>query len=80
MAATKNCELLQTTLNRNLIELAHEKHQIEQLEKARADPQNSYKELRELLQKTPKEVANELTKEDGLLAKIWDSGKTTQAK
>jgi len=80
LAATKNCELLQITLDRRLMELAQEKYQVEQLEKTRADPQDSYKVLAELLEKTPKDVANELTKEDGLLAKILDLEKTTQEK
>ena len=80
VAATMNLKLLQNTLDTRLMELAQEKYQVEQLEKTRADPQDLHKVLMELLEKTPKDVANELTKEDGLLAKLWDLGKTTQSK
>jgi hypothetical protein len=62
------------------MELAHAKHQVEQLEKSRGNPQDPHKMLVELLKITSKEVADELSKEDGLLAKIFDLGKATQAR
>jgi len=78
--AMKNCELAEATLEKRLMELAQAKHQVEQLEKYRGDSQDSHKELVELLKKTPKEVADELSKENGPLTKILDLGKATQAR
>jgi hypothetical protein len=78
--ATKNCELAEATLEKRLMELAQAKHQVEQLEKYRGDSQDSHKVLVELLKKTPKEVADELSKENGPLTKISDLGKATQAR
>ena len=62
------------------MELAREKHQVEQLEKSRSDPLDSHKVLVELLKNTAKEVVDELSKEEGLLAKVLEQGKSTQAK
>jgi hypothetical protein len=73
-------ELLQADVEKALIELSREKYQVEQLEKARVDPPDSHKELVELLKKTPKEVTNELNKEESLLAKLLELGKATQAR
>jgi hypothetical protein len=62
------------------MELSREKYQVEQLEKARDELPDSHNELVELLKKTPKEVADELNRDEGLLEKILDLGKATQAK
>jgi hypothetical protein len=62
------------------MELSREKYHMEQLEKARDELPDSHKELVELLKKTPKEVADELNRDEGLLGKILDAGKATQAK
>jgi predicted HTH domain antitoxin len=78
--ATKNSELLETTLEKRLMELSREKYHVEQLEKSRGDPLDSHKVLVELLEKTPNEVAHELSKEGGLLGKVLDLVKATQIK
>jgi hypothetical protein len=62
------------------MELSREKYHVEQLEKSRDDPLGSHKVLVELLKKTPNEVADELSKEGGLLAKVFDLVNATQAK
>jgi hypothetical protein len=67
-------------LEKRLIELSREKHLVEQLEKPRGEQLDSYKVLLELLRNLPAEVADEVAKEGGLLAKVLDSGKAIQAK
>jgi predicted HTH domain antitoxin len=62
------------------MELSREKYHVEQLEKSRGDPLDSHKVLVELLEKTPNEVAHELSKEGGLLGKVLDLVKATQIK
>jgi hypothetical protein len=62
------------------MELSREKHRVEQLEKARDELPNSHNELVELLKKVPKEVTDELNRGEGLLMKILDLGKATEAK
>lgn len=74
------CELFEADIQKHLLALGREQHQVEQLEKAQGDPTKSYKELVELLKKAPKDVAEELNKEEGLLAKILDFSKATHAK
>jgi hypothetical protein len=67
-------------LEKRLMELSREKHLVEQLEKPREEQLDSHKVLVELLKNLPAEVADEISKEGGLLAKVLDSGKATQAK
>jgi hypothetical protein len=67
-------------LEKRLTELSREKHLVEQLEKPRGEQLDSYKVLVELLRNLPAEVADEISKEGGLLAKVLDLGKATQAK
>ena len=67
-------------LEKRLMELSREKHLLEQLEKPRGEQLDSHKVLVELLKNLPAEVADEVAKEGGLLAKVLDSGKAIQAK
>lgn len=67
-------------LEKRLMELSREKHLVEQLEKPQGQQLDSHKVLVELLKNLPAEVADEISKEGGVLAKVLDSGKATQAK
>ncbi len=67
-------------LESRLMELSREKHLVEQLEKPRGEQLDSHKVLEELLKHLPAEVAEEISKEGGLLAKVLVSTKETQAK
>jgi iron-sulfur cluster repair protein YtfE (RIC family) len=74
------CKLLQADVEKALIELSLEKFQVEQLERAQGDQPDSLKELVVLLKNSPKNIVEELNKEEGLLAKVLELGKETQVK
>ncbi len=80
LLVTRMCKLLQADVEKALIELSLEKFQVEQLERAQGDQPDSLKELVVLLKNSPKNIVEELNKEEGLLAKVLELGKETQVK
>ena len=76
-------ELFKADTQKHLLALGSKQHRVQELEeaqKAQNDPMKCHGELVELLKNAPKDLANELNKEEGLLSKILASSAATQAK
>ena len=63
-----------------MIELGRESHNAEQTQKLLAAQSSSYKQLVEVLKNTQSNIADELTKEGGVLARVLTSESSTLAK
>lgn len=73
-------ELFKADVQKHLLALGSQQHYIEELERARGDPMKCHSELVALLKNAPKDLADELNKEEGLLAKVLESSAAIQAK
>jgi hypothetical protein len=70
--------MLQADLDRNVIELGRERHNAAQLHKQLNTQAEAQKELTEHLKNTRSGIIDDLTKEDGILAKILSLESSTE--
>lgn len=77
---TRSNQLLNTDLERRVAELARERHNAEQFQKQLAVQNSAHKELVESLKKIQPNIVDELTKDDGIFAKLLSSESCTTAK
>jgi hypothetical protein len=71
--------MLQADLDRSVIELGRERHNAAQLHKQLNAQSEAQKELIEHLKKTRSGIIDDLTKEDGILAKILSFESSAEA-
>ncbi|KAE8453523.1 hypothetical protein EG329_010384 [Mollisiaceae sp. DMI_Dod_QoI] len=76
--AVKNCELLQSTLDQRLKDLATEKHNTEQLQKNLNEQTATWNQLLETVKHVPHEISKTLESDGSTLARILTSESTTR--
>lgn len=80
LIASKTNKLLQSDLDKNVIELGRERHAVSQLQKQLNAQTEAHKELIEHLKNTRSGIIDDLTRESGILARILYSESSAQEK
>ena len=72
--------LMQSELNARMVDLGRERHNTEQLQKNPSTQNESHKALTEILKETQSALVDDLTKEGSVLANVFNSEQSLQAK